>query len=253
MMAKRNEYWEKRLEADIKKMEKMVGKADKEEYRIISDLVKRIEGEINALYAEIQSKGIENVNRSVLYQLNHYNTLRNQIFGGYAELSKKEIKITSEVITGVVESQFANLSEGSLTRFSPSSVEKIVNSNWSGELFKTRIAENAAAEATVLANAIEDVIIAGKTPRQATLELQKAANITYNDAKRLVRTETQHAFNEANYEVFKEVGVEKVEIVDSGLENECSDCEDMAGVYPLAEAPIPPFHPNCACVLIPII
>lgn len=256
-MTKRNKYWEKRIKNDLYKAQCLMADGEREEYKQMRGVASRLNAEINALYAEIQNKGIENINRSTLYQLSHYNTLRNQIQKEYGKIGMKNVEITEEILTSIVENQFREMGlqtpEQKLIGYGKQDVKQIVYSNWSGNDFKTISMNNAAMSGQILQQKIEDVILAGKPPRQAAKELQKSLNITYNDAKRIIRTESIHAFNEANYQSFEKSGIEKVEIVDSGNDNECEDCEEIAGIYTLAEAPIPPFHPNCACVLVPYI
>lgn len=249
-MTKRNKYWEERIKNDLYKAQSLMANGEREEYKYMRGVALRINEEINALYAEIQNKGIQNINRSTLYRLSHYNTLNALIQKEYGKIGIKNVEIAEEILTSIVENQ---LKDTSLIQLGKEQIRQIVFSNWSGDDFKTLSMKNAAVSGEILQKKIDEVILAGKPPRQAALELQKSLNITYNDAKRIIRTESIHAFNEANYKVYKEAGIEKVEIIDSGNENECEDCKETAGIYTLAEAPIPPFHPNCACVLVPYI
>jgi len=73
-------------------------------------------------------------------------------------------------------------------------------------------------------------------------------------ARLLARTETMTAFNRAALVQYDKIGVDEVEWYTSHLENVCEDCEALdRQVFPINEAPPCPYHPNCACILLPVI
>ena len=73
-------------------------------------------------------------------------------------------------------------------------------------------------------------------------------------ARLLARTETMTAFNRAATTQYEKVGVDEVEWYTSHLENVCDDCDSLDGQkFPIGEAPPCPYHPNCPCILLPVI
>ena len=73
-------------------------------------------------------------------------------------------------------------------------------------------------------------------------------------ARLLARTETMTAFNRAALTQYDKIGVDEVEWYTSHLENVCEDCDALDGQrFAMGEAPPCPYHPNCPCILLPVI
>ena len=74
-------------------------------------------------------------------------------------------------------------------------------------------------------------------------------------AEVIARTEYSRAVNNGTLQAFADYGVEEVEIVTSGDELVCDECEYMASnnPYSITEvSDILPVHPNCRCGVIPV-
>lgn len=250
-MKKTNEYWRKRLERDEAKAQAIASRYSQKQYKFYSSAARRINNRINSLYAEIQNKGIEEVNASQLYLLKQWGELRKQIYDECFALGVKGITITDEALNKVFET--AELIEGRQLSLTPkNAAEKLINSEWSGKSYSERIHENTDRLAVRLEQNITDVVIAGKPPEDAKAVLENEFGMSYYQADRLIRTETSHVFNSANLENYKDAGIEYVEIIDVGDDRECEECEDIANqVYPINEAPMLPIHPNCRCTYVP--
>ncbi len=81
-------------------------------------------------------------------------------------------------------------------------------------------------------------------------------NCTDVRAMRIARTETITASNVAATETYKEAGVKEVEWLTSLDGRECDECDDLNGnTFPVDDAPTPgaDTHPNCRCVLLPVV
>jgi SPP1 gp7 family putative phage head morphogenesis protein len=127
--------------------------------------------------------------------------------------------------------------------------------NWSERLWKDR--ELVGKKVTEI---LEEGIPQGKSMQDMARDLKNATNSSFNDAFRLIRTESAHVDGEVLLESFKqakaELGYTKY-IFDATIDNRTSDdCERLDGkVIPIDEAVIgenfPPVHPNCrsTCVL----
>lgn len=89
-------------------------------------------------------------------------------------------------------------------------------------------------------------------------ELTNKMNISYNNAKRLIRTETNYISNKGNLEAFKRLGVKRY-VYTAILDSRTSEiCRDMDGTeFPISEARhginVPPLHPNCRSSILPVI
>ena len=87
---KNNKYWRERAireEAGVDKLSEETSNKMAESYR---RSYRRLEGEINALYAEILDKGLENISRTDLYNLNHYTRLRDAVAKEVKDLAQEE-------------------------------------------------------------------------------------------------------------------------------------------------------------------
>jgi SPP1 gp7 family putative phage head morphogenesis protein len=72
-------------------------------------------------------------------------------------------------------------------------------------------------------------------------------------AERIARTEIIAASSQGAVETYKELGITHSEWYPALDERECELCETLAGDHPLEEKYTPPAHPNCRCVLLPVI
>lgn len=103
-----------------------------------------------------------------------------------------------------------------------------------------------------LKSAMDAGVISGKNPRDVALELEKKFGQANSDWERLARTEMATAAETAKTKEWAERKVEKVEFDPSP--DACPQCEGLAGIYEIDEAPIPGYgtHPRCRCTLLPV-
>jgi len=94
--------------------------------------------------------------------------------------------------------------------------------------------------------------IRGSGPRATARLVRDAIGTTRHEAERITRTVFMRANNEARDATYRELGVEFVQYNATNDERVCEYCESRHGmVYKRVDAPEPPLHPNCRCVLIP--
>ncbi len=72
-------------------------------------------------------------------------------------------------------------------------------------------------------------------------------------AERIARTEVIGASAQGAVATYKEMGVTQSEWYPAMDERECALCKSLAGVHDLTEQYTPPAHPNCRCVLLPVV
>jgi SPP1 gp7 family putative phage head morphogenesis protein len=127
--------------------------------------------------------------------------------------------------------------------------------NWSERLWKDR--ELIGKKVTEI---LETGLPQGKSMQDMARDLKGATQSSFNDAFRLIRTESAHIDGEVLLESFKqaqrELGYEYY-IYDATIDNRTSDiCKDLDNKrFKISEAEIgvnfPPSHPSCrsTCVL----
>ena len=131
-------------------------------------------------------------------------------------------------------------------------IEKVTNKPWlaDGKNFSDRIWGNKNQLINQLHTSLSHMCITGSGPDKAINEIASKMNVSKANAGRLVMTETAYFSSAAQKECFKELDVEKYEIV-ATLDGHTSDiCQEMDGkVFKMSEyeegVTAPPFHVNC--------
>ena len=102
---------------------------------------------------------------------------------------------------------------------------------------------------------ISDGVMDGRGIESIARDIDESIDgIGRDRARLLARTETMTAFNRAALTQYDKIGVDEVEWYTSHLENVCEDCESLDGQkFAMGEAPPCPYHPNCPCILLPVI
>ncbi|WP_288932350.1 minor capsid protein [uncultured Eubacterium sp.] len=158
---------------------------------------------------------------------------------------KSYYKTAYEIQKGVgVGSNFAALNDRL--------IEKVVNKPWlaDGKNFSDRIWGNKTQLINQLHTSLSQMCITGSGPDKAISQIASKMNVSKANAGRLVMTESAYFSSTAQKECFKELDVERYEIV-ATLDGHTSDiCQEMDGkVFKMSEyeegVTAPPFHVNC--------
>ena len=131
-------------------------------------------------------------------------------------------------------------------------IEKVVNKPWlaDGKNFSDRIWGNKTQLINQLHTSLSQMCITGSGPDKAISQIASKLNVSKVNAGRLVMTESAYFSSAAQRECFKELDVERYEIV-ATLDGHTSDiCQEMDGkVFKMSEyeegVTAPPFHVNC--------
>lgn len=131
-------------------------------------------------------------------------------------------------------------------------IEKVVNKPWlaDGKNFSDRIWGNKNQLINQLHTSLSHMCITGSGPDKAISQIASKMNVSKVNAGRLVMTESAYFSSAAQRECFKELDVERYEIV-ATLDGHTSDiCQEMDGkVFKMSEyeegVTAPPFHVNC--------
>ena len=111
------------------------------------------------------------------------------------------------------------------------------------------------AMSTDIMRKISDGVLNGRGIESIARDIDESIDgIGRDRARLLARTETMTAFNRAALTQYDKIGVDEVEWYTSHLENVCEDCDALDGQkFAMGEAPPCPYHPNCPCILLPVI
>lgn len=139
-----------------------------------------------------------------------------------------------------------------------SRIDRILNTEWSGEHFSKRVWGNTQALADGLKNDMLVGIMSGKSEQRMAEDIMNRCAVGAFEARRLVRTETTYISNQAELEGYKELDIEKYEF-SACLDNRTSEiCNDLDGkVFDVKDAVpgknLPPMHPFCRSTTLPVL
>lgn len=133
-------------------------------------------------------------------------------------------------------------------------MQKILSSDWSGATWSDRLWKDREVVGKKVTNILEKGIPQGTSLQTMSRELKQATGQSFNDAFRLIRTETSHIDGQVTLDSFKqaqeELGIQYY-IYDAFLDNRTSSiCRDLNGKrFRIDKAEVgenyPPMHPNC--------
>lgn len=252
---KNAKYWKDRAMAMEEHKEAQAEELSRRTQQMYRRAYNRLEKDINALYAEILDKGIENIGATQLYNLNSYVELREQLGSLIKELSiSLDIQLGDLLLKISVETMKVNGVEfkSGFNMFNEFQAQEIAKQNWSGIKFSDRIWGNANDFNKRVMTDIEKLILEGKTPDQLKKQLIKDFSVSFNEADRLIRTESSRVYNQAALQSYKDVGCTEVDFL---AERSCCDlCKPYSKKrFPIEDAPFIPVHPNCRCTYLPVV
>lgn len=145
-----------------------------------------------------------------------------------------------------------------LNKIDLNNINTVLSRPWSrdGSNFSDRIWTNKQKLINNLNTELTQNIIRGSDPKQAIDSLAKQMLVSKNQAATLVMTESAAISSKAQQQCFKDLDVERYEIV-STLDTHTSNiCRDLDGkVFDMKDYAVgstaPPFHPNCRTVTVP--
>ncbi|KEI81156.1 minor capsid protein [Clostridium botulinum] len=124
-------------------------------------------------------------------------------------------------------------------------VKKIIENNFKGKHFSTRVWDNELKVAKYLHKQVKNFLDGKINVNQIKKDIEKTFNSNAYEARRLVEAEVNRCEDEAFKKFCKETGVKKVrrnEVLDRRT---CSECADLDGkIYDLNDAP-GTVHPLC--------
>ena len=175
-------------------------------------------------------------------------------------LTKEQLLTTTNVLKGIAESSYydtifsiySSIGVGqSFTLLTPAMLTSLIRNPINGADFVERTNLNNKQLATRVNQTLRGGITQGLSIKDMTDRLRANLNISYNDAKRIIQTETNNSMSQAAMESYKASGVVDEYIYIATLDNKTSDiCTALDGqVFPLDKAVtgvnFPPSHPNC--------
>ena len=173
----------------------------------------------------------------------------------------KTLKDVAKVSQATTALRFKKTLDVAFDKIASRKLEKILSSDWVGNMnWSERLWKDRELVGKKVTEILETGLPQGKSMQDMARDLKEATQSSFNDAFRLIRTESAHVDGEVLLESFKqaqrELGYENY-IYDAMIDNRTSDiCKDLDGKrFKISEAVIGvnfcPAHCNCrsTCVL----
>lgn len=179
-------------------------------------------------------------------------TLTNQLF---AELSEKQVKELTSTLTTVYNNTRVGISLELETPFDITNdfqLKELLNRQSNGLTLSQRIHVNNRRVAERINNDIGRLLYQNASPTQLKAQLAADLNISRASAERLFRTETSKFYSNAAKDSYKAAGIEQMEFLAES--DACEVCSSKSGnLYPIDITSPVPVHPNCRCVILPVL
>lgn len=163
-------------------------------------------------------------------------------------LTEGDIKQITSNTTNILKNTVKNTFDFYSYNHNLKDVEKIINQNFKGKHFSSRVWDNEQEVAKKLTKQCQDFLRGKINVNQIEKEIKDTFNTSAYNAKRLVETEVSRCHIGAFERFCKETGVKKLKynaVLDSKT---CSDCAEYDGnIYEFGKQPSLPMHPMCRC------
>lgn len=255
-------YWKDRETAArhvlMSKSQKEIDKKLRKQYTKLS---KQLIKDYEALYNEVllkQAAG-EQISPATLYRLDKYWELQTQTrqmlnkFGAYQQ------SLFSKVFQVFYQHTYNSINIKGLEAFNTldeAALEQVINQVWcaDGKAWSDRVWDNTAMLQQTLEEGLIECVAAGKKTTQLKHILQDKFNASYHRADTLVRTEIAHIHTKAAQQRYIDYGIKEYEFWADYDERRCDVCGKLHQKrFPITSTPKVPQHPNCRCVILPVI
>lgn len=216
--------------------------------------------EIAALRREIESAAFR-------ARLDRLQVMQNNLDLIMRQIYKRELKINTDFYTNLADKSYyrcmyrmqqrANAAFG-FSHISQKVIDDVVSSRWSGKNFSARIWGNTTALANTLKEEMLVGLVTGRTLRDTAGVIAEKCSQSSNNARRLVRTESNYIHTQMNFKAYEEAGVEKYLYLATLDLRTSKICRSLDGeIFPVKDQKIgvncPPMHPWCRSTTISII
>lgn len=139
-----------------------------------------------------------------------------------------------------------------ITALNQKKLETLLSKPWTtdGRTFSDRIWSKKKELVGTVHKELTQGLLRGDSPQKITDAIKNRFNVSRYQAGRLVHTETTYFNAISTKQAYQDLGVEKVEILETLDSHTCEICQPLDGtVIPLSQyepgVTVPPFHPNC--------
>jgi SPP1 gp7 family putative phage head morphogenesis protein len=255
-------YWEdRRAQAQNTLSNKKIAQIEKQMRKYYSDCMNRVIDDFEATYEKImnQVKEGKEPTPADLYKLDKYWQSQAKLQKELTKLGDKQAELLSKRFEENffdIYYSFGELGEVSFSNIDKAMVQQMINQVWvaDGKSWSQRIWKNTELLAKTLNEELIHCVATGKNPRELKKLLINRFNVSYNNADMLVRTEIAHIQAEACKKRYEDAGISQVEVWAPKRERQCEHCGSLHKTRHSIYEKLPvPAHPNCRCVILPVL
>ena len=251
-----SEYWEKRIANETWKTYNSLEEKNIDLLQMYEVASKQIKSELLELAEKAEING--SLSRTDQYRFQKLLGEQGHIYKECERLGEQiEAQSKERMINGgkaVYGNVMESLNTNDYSMPNKKVMEQMLRKPWQGSNFSKRLWKNMAKLESTLNTVIVSGITTGKTVTEMAVQLSNEMNHSFNEAHRLVRTETVNYLNQSAKLAYKDVGVKQVQWWAAKDERTCPTCGANHGkTYPIDKAPNLPCHPGCRCTWLPVI
>lgn len=200
-------------------------------------------------------------NASTKYHISRLETIQLQIQQQIELLYGNQVDGIDDLLKDVVSNGYTRgafeIQKGiglgwDFTALNQKKLEALLSKPWTtdGRTFRDRCWVNKDALVDSVNKELIQGMLRGDPPAKIITAIQKQFGTSRYKARRLVHTETSYFNAVSKIQMYKDLGVDQIEIVETLDSRTCSTCQPLDGkVIPLSQyepgVTVPPFHPNC--------
>lgn len=287
MASKTSKYWDERAlrrltgaektsEAYIKRVRKMYDKAYRDLNKDIETIYKNYskdtgidvdtlktlltKKETDKVFKELKAKGYDKyVKDNYKSRITRLEQLKAQIYTKAKDVYSEEELINHQCYSEVYKNSYyrtiydTQMGTGYNFGFGTiddNLVKAVLNERWSGKNYKARVWGNTDILAESVSEIVGASILNGQSLSKTSKEIRERFGVSKYYAERLIRTETNHFYNEADAMAYEEMGIDKyvfVAVLDNRTSPMCQDHDNKVYDYKDKKEGVnfPPLHPNC--------
>ena len=289
-----NAYWQRRVEHTYLESEKAADAYRKRVSRVYADAQKTCLVELKQLYEDCWSKqaGFDRAKlrqvvnaktmadfRRKLIEANLQNSLPPEYSGRVTRLQLLDAQLwyaahkagldQTDIVTASSAKTYEdayyktayNIATGTglmpaFTTLDTNAINAVLSEKFSGKSYSERIWTNSDLLAKQLSTKLASAIATGQSISKTAKDFRDRFGVSRYYAERLIRTETNHFYNQAANDSYKAMGIDKYKFI-ATLDSRTSEiCAHMDGKIIEVDkgavgVNIPPLHPNCRSTIAP--
>mgnify|MGYP004462117321 CR=1 FL=1 len=280
-MTRPAEYWKKRAEANMDRVQEgaeqrlaQLGRAYRQAAQELTDEVKRILGTYAKRFdltpeeaAAALQEPFDEESRAYGYRVSRAEALKAAI---QERMNRLGVQVERETAAQrewtasksyqSAQKMVQDMTGGLVSHTTPDlrGMLQTMDTVWAGGNYSARIWKNTERLAETLSSEIEAAFLSGKSVRRMADTIMERFGVGYRAAECLVRTETSYVQNRTAARSYEDAGCTEYEVLTAQDRRTCQYCAKQNGKrYLLATMQAgenaPPFHPNCRCTVLPVV